>query len=335
VKRLGAQAARFAGAAAPALILRPNSSLRPIALAATRASDIIAQSVTSGASMNYARIPVSRKQSHSPDAELLQQQPLAAKLRGIMLAQAISPARRWLMTALTRPLTLLETLIFGLALLVIGIAYCQVYCLLALQKMHGESMPLLASVYRAGADVIPPFLVFEAGKRVAALPRAVRWSGLAALLISGFALGVLIREQAPIMSSGLTLRRMAADRIPFMLLAAAALTYYWRRAHRRAQEAPWTDGDEREQLPPAKAIDWVKAAGNYVEIRIAGRTRLLRMTLRQARALLPGDQFVQIHRSVIVNRDRIAIVNGRRSVEMTDGTTFAVGDAHRSNLPES
>ena len=59
------------------------------------------------------------------------------------------------------------------------------------------------------------------------------------------------------------------------------------------------------------------------------------MTLRQARAVLPGDQFVQIHRSVIVNRERIATVKGRRSLQMTDGTEFAVGDAHRSNLPQA
>jgi LytTr DNA-binding domain len=147
-------------------------------------------------------------------------------------------------------------------------------------------------------------------------------------------LGLLIRMQVHPMSSGLTTRHMAVDRIPFMLLAAAALTYYWLRAARGANGDPWTAGDERDRIPPAKAIDWIKAAGNYVEIRVAGRTRLLRMTLRQARALLPREQFIQIHRSVIVNRARIATVKGRRSVEMADGTSFTVGDAHRSNLPE-
>ena len=135
------------------------------------------------------------------------------------------------------------------------------------------------------------------------------------------------------MSSGLTVRHMAVDRIPFLLLAAAALAFYSLRLRTVADYGPWTASDA-ERIPPAKAIDWVKAAGNYVEIRVVGRTRLFRMTLRQARELLPEDQFVQIHRSVIVNRQRIATVKGRRTVRMTDGTEFAVGDAHRLNFPE-
>src|SRR3954452_21440083 len=148
--------------------------------------------------MKYARI---KKQSQSSRQDLVEPRPVPRKLRGIMLAQAIPPVRRWLRTALTRPLSLLESLTLGLVLLVVGTAYCQVYCLLALQKMHGASMPLLASMCRAGADVIPAFLVFESGKRVAGLPRVARWPGLAALCIAGTTLGVLIRVQAPLMSS--------------------------------------------------------------------------------------------------------------------------------------
>lgn len=193
-------------------------------------------------------------------------------------------------------------------------------------------MPLLASLCRAGSDVVPAFLAFEIGKRALGLPRAQRWIALGAIFAGAAALGVLIRLQAPIMSMGLMPRRMAADRIPFMLLAGTAL-YYYRVRGRRVQEDPWAAAEERDRIPPANAIDWVRAAGNYVEIRVAGRTRLLRMTLRQARALLPGEQFLQIHRSVIVNRDRIATVKGRHSIEMKDGTSFTVGDAHRSNLP--
>jgi hypothetical protein len=290
--------------------------------------------LTSGALMDQGGIIVSKTQSQSSGEDVLACLPIPRKLRAIMLAQAIPPARRWVIAALTRPFSLREALIACPLLLAVGVVYCQIYCLLALQQMHGASMPVLGSVARAGSDVIPAFVVFEIGKRVSALPRARRAIGFAVLLIGGIALGVLIRRQFVIMSPALTVRHMAVDRIPFMLLAAMALTYYWRRARHGGQEDPWPDAG-RERIPPAKAIDWVKAAGNYVEIRMGGRTRLLRMTLRQARALLPGDQFVQIHRSVIVNRDRIAAVRGRRSVEMADGTSFAVGDAHRSNLPDS
>lgn len=250
-----------------------------------------------------------------------------------MLSRALPPARKWLAIFLTRRLSGLEALAFGLVFVAAGTAYCQVYCLLALQKMHGASMPLWASLIRASSDVVPAFLVFEAGKRALAFPRAARWPAIALIFGSGIALGVLIRSQIPMMSQGLTQRHMAVDRIPFMLLAGAALGYYWRSLHRTAEDGPWPASAERDQIPPPKAIEWVRAAGNYVEIRVAGRTRLVRMTLRQARELLPAAQFIQIHRSVIVNRERIVMVRGRRSVEMADGTAFTVGDAHRFNLP--
>jgi hypothetical protein len=284
--------------------------------------------------MNHARIPISKKSPRAAGHDPVERLPVSRKLSGIMIAQALSPARRWLMAALSRPLNLLEAAVLALVLVAIGTVYCQVYCLLALQKMHGDSMPLTASLGRASADVLSAFLVFEIGKRALSLPRLARWLALPAIFTGGIALGLLIRMQVHAMSSELTARHMAVDRIPFMLLAAAALIYYWLRAAHAMNNDPWNPGDERDRIPPAKAIDWVRAAGNYVEIRVAGRTRLLRMTLRQARAVLPGEQFIQIHRSVIVNRERIATVTGRRSVEMADGTSFTVGDAHRSNLPE-
>ena len=63
--------------------------------------------------------------------------PVSRKLSGIMIAQALSPARRWLMAALSRRLKLREAAVLALVLVAIGTVYCQVYCLLALQKMHG------------------------------------------------------------------------------------------------------------------------------------------------------------------------------------------------------
>jgi two-component system LytT family response regulator len=80
-------------------------------------------------------------------------------------------------------------------------------------------------------------------------------------------------------------------------------------------------------------IDWIKAAGNYVEVHFNGRTKLLRMTLHQARRALPSGEFVQIHRSVLVNTSRIAHVDARqRTVRLADGATLTVGETFRMNL---
>lgn len=68
----------------------------------------------------------------------------------------------------------------------------------------------------------------------------------------------------------------------------------------------------------------IESAGNYVELRLAGRTVLHRMALSCIERLLPSSQFLRVHRSSIVQRDQIA------SLETTgDGTyqlTLRCGD---------
>lgn len=237
--------------------------------------------------------------------------------------------------ALTDRLSLSDWLIVTIVLLAVGTVYCQIYCLVALQKMDGSSMPLLSSVVRVGVDIVPPFAAFELAKRVPLRARFWQWL-LVVLIFSGaFSVAVLVRSNLSIMSTGLTVRRIAADRIPSILLALTALTYF----HLRPSFASRSAGlrrvsDQPDQMPPAAAIVWIKAAGNYVEVNAHGRVRLIRITLRQIADMLPAAQFVQIHRSVIINRARLAVRRGRKSVEMTDGTVFNVGDAYRSNLSE-
>jgi DNA-binding LytR/AlgR family response regulator len=257
----------------------------------------------------------------------------ADKIARAMLAQAFPLVRRWLNVMLNRPLTLREAVIVGVVLLTAGTIYCQIYCLLALQQMHGASMPLWASVHRASVDVAPAFAAFELGKRVPPQPRWWHWLALIIFFAAAIALAVLWRLQLHKMDMALSPRRIAVDRLPFMAFAALGIAYYHARLRqKRAQSLEQRSGDSPEVMPPMNAIDWVKAAGNYVEIKAGDRTRLLRMTLRQAAEMLPQGGFVQIHRSVIDNRARIVRMNGRQRVSMADGTEFRVGDAYRSNL---
>jgi hypothetical protein len=250
-----------------------------------------------------------------------------------MLVRVRPYLRAWSSLALTRPLTIADWLKLAVVLLVAGTIYCQFYCLLALQHMHGASMPVWSSVVRAGVDIVPPLAAFELAKRV--LLRGRLWQWLLVILIFAAALGVAVavRSSLSIMSAGLSPRRMAVDRLPFMLLAATALAYFHLGPRFGTGQADWRRvSDEPDRMPPPAAITWVKAAGNYVEVHAHGRTRLFRITLRETADKLPLAQFVQIHRSVIINRDRVARRNGRKSVEMTDGTMFPIGDAYRSNL---
>jgi DNA-binding LytR/AlgR family response regulator len=83
---------------------------------------------------------------------------------------------------------------------------------------------------------------------------------------------------------------------------------------------------------PHDCIDWIESAGNYIEVHGDGRTMLLRMTLRQAAESLGSASFVQIHRSILVNRERIAKLDRAKRphhVRLIDGTLLKVGESYR------
>ncbi len=52
-------------------------------------------------------------------------------------------------------------------------------------------------------------------------------------------------------------------------------------------------------------IDWIESAGNYVDIHAGQHTHLLRETMANMEAKLNPEKFLRIHRSTIVNIDRI------------------------------
>jgi two-component system LytT family response regulator len=53
-------------------------------------------------------------------------------------------------------------------------------------------------------------------------------------------------------------------------------------------------------------ILWLEAAGNYVELRLAARAVLHRVTLSRLETLLDPAVFLRVHRSAIVRRDQVA-----------------------------
>ncbi len=52
-------------------------------------------------------------------------------------------------------------------------------------------------------------------------------------------------------------------------------------------------------------IDWVDAAGDYMCLHVKGETLIMRSTLKHLMAKLDPDKFKRIHRSTLVNLDRI------------------------------
>jgi two-component system, LytTR family, response regulator len=90
------------------------------------------------------------------------------------------------------------------------------------------------------------------------------------------------------------------------------------------------------RIIPVADIDWVAAEGNYVRI-VAGRERpLYRSTLGDLAAQLDSATFVRIHRSTIVNLDRISELRessrGEYYVVLKSGIKLKVSRARRGRL---
>ena len=92
----------------------------------------------------------------------------------------------------------------------------------------------------------------------------------------------------------------------------------------------------REFLVAAGDIEWLQAAGNYVNLRVRGRDYPLRSTIAGIAAQLDPDRFVRIHRSYIVNLDQVASIepldSGDARVHLKDGTALPCSRRQRDEL---
>lgn len=95
------------------------------------------------------------------------------------------------------------------------------------------------------------------------------------------------------------------------------------------------DGAKRLFLDPAEIL-WAEAAGNYVELHLAGSSHLQRQTLSSLEEQLAASGFVRIHRSRLVNRHHVRSISGNDSGDFTvtldDGRQIGGGRRWREAL---
>jgi len=88
----------------------------------------------------------------------------------------------------------------------------------------------------------------------------------------------------------------------------------------------------------AEEIDWVEAADNYVRIHSGRESHLIRETLQSLESRLNPEKFLRIHRSTLVNLDRIRellpIFHGDYLVKLNDGTELTLSRSYREKLLE-
>ena len=83
-------------------------------------------------------------------------------------------------------------------------------------------------------------------------------------------------------------------------------------------------------------IDCIEAAGVYVSLHVAGKKLLYRATLHELVGRLDAMRFVRVHRSAVVNIERIvqleARSHGEFDIVLKDGSRTRVSRTYRAQL---
>lgn len=89
---------------------------------------------------------------------------------------------------------------------------------------------------------------------------------------------------------------------------------------------------------PIADIDWIESAGNYVLLHCGNRNFMLRATMKSVEAQLSKLPFARVHRSAIVNGDKVASLRqsavGDGVLTLASGHTVRMSRHYRNNLHE-
>jgi two-component system, LytTR family, response regulator len=92
----------------------------------------------------------------------------------------------------------------------------------------------------------------------------------------------------------------------------------------------------RMYFVPVNEIDWIEAYGNYARLHTGAHTHLIRETMSTLERALDVRRFARIHRSTIVNLDRVKQMDlwgsGDYMVRLADGTQLKLSRWYRDRL---
>lgn len=85
-------------------------------------------------------------------------------------------------------------------------------------------------------------------------------------------------------------------------------------------------------------VDWIEAADNYVNLHCSADTHTMRETMNTLEKTLDPRKFLRIHRSAIVNLDRVKALQpwfrGDYRVVLSTGATLTLSRGYRKNLED-
>ena len=96
-----------------------------------------------------------------------------------------------------------------------------------------------------------------------------------------------------------------------------------------------TDGRETT-LVPTTDIDWVDAAGDYMCVHTNDKTHIMRITMTDLEHQLDPVNFQRVHRSTIVNLDRVtkvcAHINGEYHLILDNGAVIKMSRSYKGKV---
>ena len=86
----------------------------------------------------------------------------------------------------------------------------------------------------------------------------------------------------------------------------------------------------------ADEIDWIEASGHYLTLHVGREEHLIRGTIKDVESRLDRERFVRVHRSTIVNVDRIKELlpafHGEYVIVLRDSTRLSSSRGHSERL---
>jgi two-component system LytT family response regulator len=142
--------------------------------------------------------------------------------------------------------------------------------------------------------------------------------------------GVLGRQLASLLLDGQPAAAPPPDRLPAApddVRPSSSSRYLERLQVRVAQKVYFV---------PVADIDWIEADDYYAKLHVGGRSYLLRETLSQLATELDPQHFVRVHRSAIVNIQRVKLLQpyfgGAHVITLRDGTQVPLSRSRRDDF---
>ena len=108
------------------------------------------------------------------------------------------------------------------------------------------------------------------------------------------------------------------------------------QAPRRSRTRFTVKDEDRFLLIKVADVDWIESAANYVRLHTRGATFMMRATMAELERRLDPEQFARIHRTTIVNIERVQDISpdwhGDFDVRLRNGTMLRLSRSYRERL---